>query len=36
MARQSGADGGHHLFVPEHRAEEALRLLQDFSGRGTG
>jgi hypothetical protein len=25
-----------HLFVPEHRAKEALRLLQDFSGREIG
>jgi hypothetical protein len=25
-----------HLFVPEHRAEEAMRLLQDMSGREMG
>ena len=25
-----------HLFVPEQRAEEALRLLQDFSGQEIG
>lgn len=25
-----------HLFVPEHRADEALGLLQDFSAPGSG